>query len=82
MAHDFTDVDFMLETLDDMLSQKGETLTISCTVRQLLFDGVSIQPYVDLINDPIVQNVGAVELPDNLADGKFGLFKGVCPTLF
>jgi len=78
IAHDFTDSEFVLETLDGMLRDSGEKLTRTDKVRDLLFDGVSIQAYVDLVENPLVQQAGSVSLPENFADGLFALFKGVC----
>jgi len=77
MAHDFTDVEFMLETLDNMLSGKGETLTKTHTVREFLFDGFSVQAFLDLLKDPLVEAAGEVKIPEMIADGKMGLLKGV-----
>lgn len=77
VAHAFTDVDFLLETLDGMLADKGEKLYRTDKVKDLFFDGISIQPYIDLLNDPLVQQAGEIELPENMMDGKFALFKGV-----
>lgn len=77
VAHDFTDVDFILETLDSMLVEKGEKLYRTDKVKDLFFDGISIQPYIELLDDPLVQQAGDIDLPDDFKDGRFALFKGV-----
>ena len=78
MAHDFTDVDFMLTTLDEMLSEKGETLTKTHKVRELLFDGFSVQAFLDLLSDPMVEAAGGdVKVPEQILDGKMGILEGV-----
>jgi len=78
MAYKFTQVDFILETLDEMLTDKGEDLTKTVKVSDFLFDGISLQPYLDLLNDPLVQTAGQdLNLPPEYQDGLFSLFKGV-----
>ncbi|CAL8080165.1 unnamed protein product [Orchesella dallaii] len=81
VAHDFTDVDFILETLDTMLTEKGEKLYRTDKVKDLFFDGVSIQAYIELLDDPLVQQAGEIDLPEDFKDGKFALFKGKNGTL-
>lgn len=77
MANDFTDLDFILETLDQMLVDRGETLTRTVKVKDILFDGISIQTYVELVNDPMVQQAGEIEFPEDYKDGLFALLKNV-----
>lgn len=77
MANDFTDLDFVLETLDEMLSEAGEELTRRVKVKDILFDGISIQTYVNLVNDPMVQQAGEIEFPEDYRDGLFALLKNV-----
>ena len=81
IAHAFTDVEFLLNTLDDMISSKGERLTRVEMVKDILFDGFNVQPYVDLANDPMVQSAGEVSLPERILDGKMGILEGVCFVL-
>ncbi|ODM89906.1 Scavenger receptor class B member 1 [Orchesella cincta] len=76
MANDFTDLDFILETLDQMLVDRDERLTRTVKVKDILFDGISIQTYVDLVNDPMVQQAGEIEFPEDYKDGLFALLKG------
>ena len=82
IAGEFTDDDFMLNTLDGMLANKGERLWRTATVRELIFDGMSIKTYLDLFNNDIVQAAAEaagtpLHIPENIADGKFALLKGV-----
>jgi len=78
MAHDFTDEDFMLNSLDSMLSDRGETLTRTHKVRELLFDGFSVQAFLDLLNDPVVEASGAdIKVPEQIMNGKMGILEGV-----
>ena len=77
LAHDFTDVDYLLTTLDEMISSKGERLTRTEMVKDILFDGFNVQPYVDLVNDPLIQSAGEVQLPERILDGRMGIMEGV-----
>jgi len=58
IAHDFTDADYLLSTLDEMLVAKGEKLTRTHTVRELLFDGFTVQSFLDLAKDPLIESAG------------------------
>ncbi|CAG7709953.1 unnamed protein product, partial [Allacma fusca] len=78
MANELIEDDFLITQMDGMLSNKGETLTKTCTIRELVFDGVSIQTYVDLFSNPLIQDMTAelgLSIPENLKDGKFAFFK-------
>ena len=48
------------------------------TVRELLFDGWSLQPYVDLI--VMLSEIAGMELPPLPEDPRFGLYYGVSNT--
>ncbi|CAG7726152.1 unnamed protein product [Allacma fusca] len=81
LSHEFTDDDFMLGMLDGMLTDKGEKLYRTATVRELLFDGVSIKTYIDLFTSDAIKAAAeaanqTLDIPENIADGKFALLKG------
>ncbi|CAG7823254.1 unnamed protein product [Allacma fusca] len=78
VASEIVQDEFMMSQMNDMLAEKNERLTKTATVRQILFDGVSFQAFVDLFNNPIVADMAAdmgLYLPDNIKDGKFSLLK-------
>ena len=78
MTTALTDSEFVLEELDSQLAEKRECLFRSETIRDMLFDGFSIQTYIDIITDPITQlAVGEVEVPHSFRGGKFAIYKGV-----
>ena len=77
LAHRVTDVDYLLLTMDEMLSEKGESLFRNETVHDILW-GFSVQTYVDFLNNPAVAAMGdGVQLPSQVKDGKMGMLAGV-----
>jgi hypothetical protein len=69
----------VLSTLDDMLAERGEKLFHTNKVREYLFDGVSIESYMELLSLPVAQFTGGktVQVPKRLMDGDFGFFDDV-----
>ncbi|XP_035704141.1 lysosome membrane protein 2-like isoform X2 [Folsomia candida] len=65
------------EMVDRILTEKGEKLIRTDTVKNFLFDGISVQAYVDLMNDLLVdQESENIHLPEHFKDGLFAIFKG------
>ncbi|CAG7817229.1 unnamed protein product, partial [Allacma fusca] len=62
---------FVLEMLDDMLSDKGEQLFHTHSVRDFLFDGVSIENFMALLSFPGADAYD-IKIPKRLQDGDFG----------
>ena len=80
MVRQHIDDEFMLSQLDASLTEKGETLTKTAAVRELTFDGFSVQPYLDLFQNPLVASVAeelGLQIPENIADGRLGVLKNV-----
>ncbi|CAG7724849.1 unnamed protein product, partial [Allacma fusca] len=67
LAHTFTD-----RTLRD----RGERLFNRYTIRQNLFDGFSVQTYVNFLSNPMIQLVGTVNMPISFNGSRFGFYKG------
>jgi len=65
--------------LDDLLAEKGERLFHTNKVREYLFDGVSIESYMELLSLPVTQFTGGkkIQVPKRLMDGDFGFFDDV-----
>lgn len=78
MAWEITKLPFVLSTLDDLLTEKGERLFHTNKVREYLFDGVSIENYMEILSLPVAQFAGKkFEIPKRLTDGDFGFFDDV-----
>lgn len=58
IANDFTDAEYLLATIDDMLVEKGEKLTRTHTIRELLFDGFTVKSFLDLAREPLIEAAG------------------------
>lgn len=71
----------MLSTLDDMLAGKGETLFHTNKVREFLFDGVSIENYMELFSLPVEAFGAKAEIPERILDGDFGFYDDVSLSL-
>lgn len=72
----------MLSTLDDMLAGKGETLFHTNKVREFLFDGFSIENFMELFSLPVEAFGVKTEIPDRILDGDFGFFDDVSKYYF
>jgi hypothetical protein len=67
--------------VDRSLRQRGERLFTFNTVREYLFDGWSVQPYISFLSNPLLALVGGAQIPESFSGGRFGFYKGVCPPL-
>ncbi|ODM99400.1 Sensory neuron membrane protein 1, partial [Orchesella cincta] len=74
IAWDVSKEPFMLSTLDDILSAKGESLFHTNRVREFLFDGFSIENYMELFSLPVEAFGVKTEIPARILDGDFGFF--------
>jgi len=78
MAWDISKQPYVLSTLNDMLSEKGEQVFQTNMVREFLFDGVPIDNYMELLSMPVGDMMGAdVKVPERLLDGDFGFYDDV-----
>ena len=79
MAWKYSQSPLVLSTLDDTLTEKGERLFHTHSVREYLFDGVSIQNYMDLLSlaGTLGIDTNSFEIPKQLLDGDFGFFEDV-----
>jgi hypothetical protein len=78
MAWEMSKAPYVLNTLNDMLSEKGEKVFQTNKVRELLFDGVPIDNYMELLSLPVGAMFGAnVKVPERLLDGDFGFYDDV-----
>jgi hypothetical protein len=80
MAWDMSKQPYVLSTLDDMLLEKGERVFQTNKVKELLFDGVQIQNYMELLSLPVAEMFGQngkTQIPERLMDGDFGFFDDV-----
>jgi hypothetical protein len=77
MVTGLTDLDSVQKGLNEKLNESGEGLFKAASVRDLLFDGFSIQAYLELLNDPAVAQLGDVRIPRAFLSGKFAIYQGV-----
>lgn len=78
MAWEISKQPLILSTLDELLAEKGETLFHSNKVKDYLFDGVSIESYMEILSLPVTQIAkGKIKIPKRLLDGDFGFFDDV-----
>lgn len=59
------------------LDKTEEGLTVTKSVRELLFDGYSVEPLAVLFSDPDFEESQDIKIPESFADGKYGFFKDV-----
>lgn len=61
--------------MHNKLDEEGEKPFMKRKVREMLFDGWSLQPYINILES--FQNETGIELPPLPDDPKFGFFYGV-----
>jgi len=53
------------------------------TVKEYMFDGYSVQHYLNFLRSPAITLIGGVKIPGSIATGRFGFYYGVqIPTYF
>lgn len=71
----------ILKLLDDLVSNKGEMLTVTHSVKDLLFDGFPVNQYSSLVKentgDPEIDESASFTLPESFSEEKFGFYKNV-----
>jgi hypothetical protein len=76
LARQMTNITLAYGIADRTLRQRGERLFQYSTVKEYLFDGVSVQPYIQFLSNPILEFVGRVQIPKAFEGGRFGFWKG------
>jgi hypothetical protein len=75
MAWEISKQPLILSTLDDLLAEKGEKLFHSNKVKDYLFDGISIESYMEILSLPVAQIAkGKISVDKRLLDGDFAFF--------
>jgi len=72
------DAESVQKGMDAKLVEGGEGLFKMATVRELLFDGVSVQAQLDILQ---VYESNDTKIPDSFLDGKYGIYEGVSSDL-
>ncbi|ODM92316.1 Platelet glycoprotein 4 [Orchesella cincta] len=58
------------------MRQRGERLFTYATVKEYMFDGYSVQHYLNFLKSPAVTLVGGVRIPRSIETGRFGFYLG------
>jgi hypothetical protein len=77
LAEAMTDGSALLKSLDELVSNKEEELTRTHSVREILFDGFSVEKLANLSKPDTEDGEPKFKLPESFADDKFGFYKNV-----
>jgi hypothetical protein len=59
------------------MRQRGERLFTFATVKEYLFNGYSVQHYLNFLRSPALALIGGVKIPKSIVTGRFGFYLGV-----
>lgn len=62
---------------DRNMRQRGERLFTYASVKEYLFDGYSVQHYLNFLKSPALALIGGVKIPSSISTGRFGFYLGV-----
>jgi len=63
--------------IHDKLVEAGETLFKRASIRDLMFEGISVAAYLEVFKDPAMASLGEVKIPESFSTGKYAVYQGV-----
>lgn len=74
LTSELEDVGSIHEGLESKVAEAGDGLFKTASVRELLLDGIPIEPYLDFLK---VYESNDTKIPTGFFDGKYALLDGV-----